>query len=255
MEGTQTTLPIFILFVIIAGIYIYNIISARKGLNVNIRPIKGLVAIDEAIGRAVEMGRPIHFTLGISRFFSDTFAAFAILRHLASKCAEMGAYPIITNSVVTVHLATEEIVRSAYMASNYPDRYRPDMVRFIAKDPFAYSVGALDVMRQENVASNIMIGTFGSATLLMAEGGRILNTYQIAGTDDLEQLPFYFISCDYTLIGEEIYGAGAHLSGDKNVLGCLRGEDWLKIGIIALILAFTVLGIIGINAPLDWFSR
>lgn len=254
MSNYGTSLPVFLLFIVIASIYIYNIVRVRKGLAVRIRPIRGLVAIDEAVGRAVEMGRPIHFTLGMSRFFSDTFAAFAILRHLAMKCAEIGAYPIITNSVVTVHLATEEIVRSAYMSSNFPDRYRSDMVRFIAKDPFAYAVGALDVMRSENVSANIMIGTFGPATLLMAEGGRILNLYQIAGTDDLEQLPFYFVSCDYTLIGEEIYGAGAHLSGDKNVLGSLRGEDWLRVGIIALILTFTVLTSLGIDGPLLWFS-
>lgn len=246
-------LPLFMIFIIVVTCYIVNIIIARRGREIKIREIHGLSAIDEAIGRVTEMGKPLHFTLGLSRFYSDTFAAFAILKHIATRCALMNAEPIVTNSVVTVHLATEEIVRSAYKKEGYSDRFHSDMVRFIAKDPFAYAAGALGVMEREGVSANIMIGTFGPATLLMAEGGRLTNAIQIAGTDDLEQLPFYFICCDYTIIGEEIYGAGAQLSKDPNVLGSLRGQDIIRYIIIFVILISIIFSIIGFNAPLDWF--
>lgn len=245
--------PLFIIFITIFFSYLINIILARRGREVEIRKIAGLSAIDEAIGRATEMGKPVHFTPGMSRFYSDTFAAFAILKHIAKKCALMNAEPIVTNSVVTVHLATEEILRSAYREAGHPDRFDEDMARFIAKDPFAYTAGALGVMEREEVSANIMIGTFGSATLLMAEGGRLTNAMQIAGTDDLEQLPFYFVCCDYTIIGEEIYGAGAQLSQDPNVLGSLKGQDIIRYAIIGVILLSIVLSLIGFTEPLDWF--
>jgi len=252
---TASSMPLLILFVLIVGVYLFYIIRARRGAEFAVRPIAGLSAIDEVVGRATEMGRPVHFTLGMSRFYPDTFAAFAILRYIAEKCAEMGTRPIITNSVVTVHLATEEILRGAYGRSIHPDAFREDMVRFIAKDPFPYVAGALETMEGERVAGNIMIGTFGSATLLLAEGGRILGPMQVAGTDDLQQLPFYFVCCDYTLIGEEIFGAGAQLSADPTTRGNLAGQDVMRIIIIALILAFTALGLFGITQPFEWFMR
>jgi hypothetical protein len=253
--GASPSLSIFLLFLLILGVYLFYIFRARRGATVNIRPIAGLSAIDEAIGRATEMGRPVHFTLGMSRFYPDTFAAFAILRYIAEKCAQMGTTPIITNSVVTVHLATEEILRSAYAQSDHPDAFRTDMVRFIAKDAFPYVAGALETIETEKPAANIMIGTFGAATLLLAEGGRLLGPIQISGTDDLEQLPFYFVCCDYTLIGEEIFGAGAHLSGDPTTKGNLAGQDLMRIIIIALILLFIIFGLFGWNAPFEWFMR
>lgn len=247
------SLSLFILFLLIVGIYLFYIIRARRGAQFAIRPIAGLSAIDEAIGRATEMGRPVHFTLGMSRFYPDTFAAFAILRYIAEKCAEMGTSPIITNSVVTVHLATEEILRNAYSRSIHPDAFREEMVRFIAKDPFPYVAGALETIESERAAANIMVGTFGAATLLLTEGGRLLGPMQIAGTDDLQQLPFYFVCCDYTLIGEEIFGAGAYLSDDPTTRGNLAGQDVMRIILIALILLFTVLGLFGANQLFEWF--
>ncbi|MBE3519897.1 MAG: hypothetical protein IMW97_06305 [Firmicutes bacterium] len=47
---------------------------ANAGLPIpRIRKIAGLEAIDEAIGRATEMGRPMHFTPGMSGFSPESY--------------------------------------------------------------------------------------------------------------------------------------------------------------------------------------
>jgi hypothetical protein len=52
----------------------------------------------------------------------------------------------------------------------------------------------------------------------------------------VHQLPFFITACDYTLIGEELYAASAYLSRDPVLLGSLKGQDWGKIVILAVLL-------------------
>jgi hypothetical protein len=63
----------------------------------------------------------------------------------------------------------------------------------------------------------------------MAETGNSTGAIQIAGTDSDSQLPFFIASCDYTLIGEELYAASAYLSKEPLLLGSLKGQDWGKL--------------------------
>ena len=49
----------------------------------------------------------------------------------------------------------------------------------------------------------------------------------------MAQLPFFIAACDYTLIGEELYAASAYLSREPLLLGSLKGQDWMKIVLVA----------------------
>jgi len=70
-----------------------------------------------------------------------------------------------------------------------------------------------------------------------------------AGTDSITQLPFFITSCDYTLMGEELYAASAYLSKDPLLLGSLRGQDWGKLIVIVMIILGVILQLIGVG----WF--
>jgi hypothetical protein len=63
----------------------------------------------------------------------------------------------------------------------------------------------------------------------------------IAGTDSTIQLSFFLVACDYTLIGEELFAAPALLSDDHRQRGAVWAQDWLKHGILALVLAGVIL--------------
>ncbi len=52
-------------------------------------------------------------------------------------------------------------------------------------------------------------GYFYAESLLMAETSYNVGAINIAGTTAVTQLPFFIVSCDYTLIGEELYAASA----------------------------------------------
>jgi len=76
---------------------------------------------------------------------------------------------------------------------------------------------------------------------LLAETGHMTGAIQIAGTANPEQLPFFIVSCDYTLMGEELYAASAYLSGEPKLLGSLKGQDFMKVVIVVFILAAIIL--------------
>jgi len=250
LMAQQAETPLFLLlcmFLIIFLTLIFFIQRARGGFpfskawDYKIRRLSALAALDEVVGRATELGRPVHFTLGAGRFTPDTFAGFAMLGYLARKCAEYDCPLVITNMQVTVHMATMEIVRAAYQEAGYPDRLRPDTVRFISKDEFPFVAGALSVIRERKAAASVLLGTCGSASLILVEGAHSAGAFQIAGTDDSDQLPFYFVACEQVLLGEEIYGAGAALGNDPIVRGSFRGQDMLRIFVIITIIGLALL--------------
>jgi hypothetical protein len=77
-----------------------------------------LEAIDEAVGRATELGRPVFFSAGAGDIVGaegmQVLAGLDILSFIARKCAEYNARVITTVCKENVQAITEEVVRTAY---------------------------------------------------------------------------------------------------------------------------------------------
>ena len=101
-------------------------------------------------------------------------------------------------------------------------------------------------MVRERPAAHIMMGYFYAESLLLAETGSTTGAIQIAGTDAFTQLPFFVTTCDYTLMGEELYAASAYLSREPKLLGSLKGQDAGKAIIIAAIVLGALLATVDI---------
>lgn len=218
-----------------------------------IRKIPGLEAVDEAIGRATEMGRPVHFTTGLGGVDSAaTFAGWAFLGHIAKQCALYDTKLINTNRYYVVMTVCEEIIRQGYLEAGRPDAFNPDDVRYLSDSQFAFATGVLGIFQREKPAANIMIGYFYAESLLFAEGGYLSGAIQIAGTTNTAQLAFFMTACDYTLIGEEIYAASAYLSKEPVLLGSVVGQDIGKIVTFVVIILGTVLQ--NIQGKSNWLT-
>ena len=229
---------------------IIMITRSRKGLKVPaIRKVSGLEALDEAIGRATELGQPVHYSPGIGDFQnSQTLASFAILGYVARMCAKYDTRLITTNRNPVVYSVTEEIVHQAFVAEGRSDSFVADDVRFMSDDQFAYASGVLGIMAREHVATNVMMGAFWAESLIFAEAGAISGAIQIAGTANTHQIPFFVAACDYALIGEELYAASAYLSKDPVLIGNLVGQDFGKIFGVVIILIGTIMATMGNNS-------
>jgi hypothetical protein len=101
-------------------------------------------------------------------------------------------------------------------------------------------------MVREKPATIFMLGLFYAESLVLAETGNSVGAIQIAGTAEPSQLPFFVAACDYTLIGEELFVAGAYLSREPRQLGSLKGQDMGKALILLLLLTGIVLQTMGV---------
>ncbi len=212
-----------------------------------IRRIPGIDAMDEAIGRATEMNRPIIFSPGTAPDFNNpqTFASFAVLGHVSRKVAKYQARLIVPTMVSQMQPVLHEIVRQGYVAEGAIEHFRPDDVQFLAGDQWSYASGVVGIMAREGVAVTLMIGPFWAESLLFAEAGAQAGAIQIGGTANLHQLAFMMTACDYCMLGEEIYAASAYLSENPVDTASLVAQDWGKMCLFALIVVGCILATTG----------
>ena len=215
--------------------------AAQRGIQMYLRPIAGIEAIDEAIGRATEMGKPILYVPGLSSIGDvATIASLTILGRVAKKVAEYQTPLLVPNRDPIVYTIAEETVRQGYLEAGRPDAFEKDSVFFLTDSQFAFVAGVNGIMMREKPATNFYLGMFWAESLILAETGSLSGAIQIAGTDAVTQLPFFITTCDYTLIGEELYAASAYLGREPKQLGSIKGQDACK-GIIMVIITLGVL--------------
>ncbi len=228
--------------VIFSGLVAYFINVARTGRKLWVRKIAGLSAIDEAVGRATEMGRPVLFVAGIQDISEiQTLAGLTVLSRVAKTAAEYGAQIEVPTCRSLVMAAARETVEAAYLAAGAPDSYQPDRIHYLTDEQFAFVAGVTGYMVREEPAACIYMGGFYAESLILAETGNHIGAIQVAGTAMPSQLPFFVASCDYTLIGEEFFAASAYLSDDPLQIGSLKGQDWGKfLSVVVLIVGLFI---------------
>jgi hypothetical protein len=237
-------LNIIVAIFLLGGMILYFIYRARKGKEIFIRRIAGLNAVDEAVGRATEMGKPILFVHGIGYIeYIATIASLNLLGEVAKKTAQYNTRLINPHYDPIVYTVAREIIKESYTKVGRPDAFTPDDIYFVTDSQFAYAAAVDGIMIREKPATNFLIGTFYAESLIMAETGSSTGAIQIAGTDQLAQLPFFVTACDYTLIGEELYAASAYISKEPLLLGAIKGEDWGRLVIGGILIIGSLVGI------------
>ena len=227
--------------VLIFSITIYYYIDrARSGEEIYLRTIPGLKAIEEAVGRATEMGKSVLFVPGISDLDQvETITGLNILGHVAEQTAKYETSLNVPVSKSIVMEAGREVCKEAYLRAGRPDLYYDDMVHYVTEEQFAYTAGITGIMERDKPAACFYLGKFYAESLILAEAGNSIGAIQIAGTGSYSQIPFFVTACDYTLIGEEFFVASAYLSKKPELVGSIKGQDIVKL-LVMIAIALTV---------------
>ena len=221
---------LLVIAAIISFFIILFIERAKKGKKLFVRRIAGLEAVEEAVGRATEMGKSVLYIPGILDLDDvQTIASISILGTLAQMTAKYDTKLDVPVSKSLVLTAARETVKQAYLSAGRPDAYSDDIVHYITDEQFGY-VAAIDgIMVRDKPATCFYMGAFFAESLILAETGNSIGAIQVAGTAMPAQLPFFVAACDYTLIGEELFAASAYLSGEPRAIGSLKGQDAGKV--------------------------
>jgi hypothetical protein len=173
-------------------------------------------------------------------------ASISILSKIAEVIANYQSRIVIPNYDPIVYSVIDEVVKSAYVKTGRPDAYRAEDVYYLTGRQFAYASGIAGLMAREKPAANFFLGYFMAEALLLAEAGSMTGAIQIAGTDSISQIPFFIVACDYTLIGEELYAAGAYMGNDVKLLGGLKGQDYVKLVLMITLVTLFILKCCGV---------
>ncbi|MDH4210804.1 MAG: hypothetical protein OEV79_05090 [candidate division WOR-3 bacterium] len=230
---------VLVVTLLVSVLVVYYIRRAHAGDKLFVRKIAGLDAIDDAVGRSTEMGRPILYSFGLG-YLNEvwTIASLSILHRVAQKCAEYSTRLLVPQYDPLVMSAAQETVKQAYSEKGRPDLYDERDIAFLTADQFGYAAGVDGMVLREKPGAVFWQGYFYAESLILAETGHSVGAIQIAGTTSVEQVPFFVVACDYTLIGEEMYAASCYLRPEPQMLGSLKGEDFTK----AIILVFLIFG-------------
>ena len=231
--------------IILVSITIYYYLDrARSGENNYQRTISVLKALEEAVGRATEMGKSVLFVPGISDLDQvETITGLNLLGHVAEHTAKYETSLNVPVSKSIVMEAGREICKESYLKAGRPDLYTDDMVHYISDEQFAYAAGVNGIMEREKPAACFYLGKFYAESLILAETGNSIGAIQIAGTGSAAQIPFFVTACDYTLIGEEFFTASAYLSKKPELIGSIKGQDIVKFMVmIAMVLTLVLNG-------------
>jgi hypothetical protein len=253
VEGRLIT---FVFLILTFGLMYYFMTMGKRGERITVRTLPAMVAIPEAVGRSAEMGKPLLWTVGIGGGLNDStqgpqiLASISILSYVAEECVKAGVELAAFCPLPDALPLVEETLRQAYLTQGKPEEFDVGMIHFISGQS-AYLTGILGYFQRERPASNILIGGFYYESVVIGEAGNTIGAMQIGGTNNTHQMPFLVATCDYMLLAEEIFAAGASISGDPDVLGSIKGEDYLKFILLAVIAIGFLLGAAGITFLAD----
>ena len=241
----------FILMIIFFAL-MYYFMMINKEEQYTIRAMPAMQAIPEAVGRAAEMGRPVLWTPGISGALNNSsqgpqiLASISILEYLTEECVKAGVHLQAIVPLPDALPLIEETMRTAYLREGKPEEFNPDQITFISEQS-PYLSATLGYMQRYQPASNILVGGFYYEAVVIGEAGNHIGAMQIGGTNNTHQMPFLVATCDYMLLAEELFAAGAVISQNRDMLGSIKGEDFMKILLMAITGIGFVLGAINVN--------
>ncbi len=256
-EGRIAPLILLIVFTIM---FLVGISKAKKKLPF-IRRIAALEAIEEGVGRAAEMGRPLMWIpgaagtsfIGGGTSAAGKMASISILAYAARLAAERGVRVICGTAWPDDKPIIEDVLLTEYKAAGKPELFRPEDVRF-APGWFPYVTHAMGWLAREKPATSLIVGAFGHESLTISEASFNAGAFGIGGSNSIYQLP-WIISCnDYSFIGTEMFVAGAYIARDPDQLGTVSATDWLTWILIAIIVIGMVVITAGSKAVVDALS-
>jgi hypothetical protein len=245
------------LLVITAVVIYWTNSQTKQGKIPFVRKIPALDAIDEAVGRATEMGRPVYFPIGTAptggTWTAGNLAALSMIHRTGVTAANMGTKQIVGTTRPDLIPMIDDVMKSAYLEGDEPDLYTFDDIRWFPSQ-MAFVAGTAGMYAREPAGAQIMIGSWMAETLAFCEIGSRGGAFMIGGTDYRPYMPYMLATCDYALIGEEIFVASAYVTDEPAQKASIWAEDLVKWAILALTIGSSVLFAVGFDKVIQWLG-
>lgn len=236
------------LFVIFLPLFAFFTVRAKSGLSLTLRPLAAYDRLKHLASRAIESGQPIHVALGSGLLGSGAtpealigLTVFDFVARHAATCNQP-----VQGSVAdpTLLPASQGLLRAARVESGFPQRYAPREVGFYGPAALAYAAGTLITLADRQHLANVLIGRFGAEGLWITEAAAQQDLLQVGGTTAPEDVALLYAALNETVVGEEVYAAGAYLHRPSH-LGSLAAQDILRVVITVAVIVGVVMTTLG----------
>ena len=235
--------------VFIAACIILAVAYVRRKSPPTFREISSFARLRRGVGRAVEDGRRLHVALGHGNLTTPQsgadFAGLSMLSRLAELTSASDQPPIATSGDAALSLLSQDTLQAAGQIASR-GVYEATNSRLTGLSPFSYAAGALPVIRDENVSTNVLIGHFGLEAALLTDAADRENAFALAASDNLAAQAVMYASSQDTLIGEEVFAAGAYVDAGPFHAASLTAQDILRWIIIGLMVFGALLKLVGL---------
>lgn len=219
-----------------------------------LRVIPATLAIEEGVGRSLEMGKPVHYAFGSdgaplsSSGMSITIASLSVLRYTTKLVSKYGVRMImhLPSQGESIPLI-EGVIRESYVEAGKPDLFQRGDMHYYGYLTAAWSPGVYNSFVQDKVGLFIHAGSIITFEFPVLEAAKINNAIVIGGTPRWTATYIFAIACDHMFIGEELLAAGAALSDNKYLTSGLVSEEWWKFIVIGLLILGVVLKLAGMD--------
>jgi len=231
--------------IVAGGLLLGFYVLTRQGLKPDLRPLSGYDAMLNQVGQAIESGGRVHISLGPNSVIGEdtgaALAGLAILDVITDTSAISDRSPIATTSDSTTLPVMRDIIRRSYRERGTLDRYESTSARLISLDAISLAAGTTSIVADDNVQANVLAGSLGSESALMAEAGQRKGVSQVFASDRLQAQAVGLAMADHVLIGEEMFVGRAYLDQEPAATASVLSQDVLRWVIIGAIVVSFVL--------------
>jgi hypothetical protein len=253
-------LDLTLLVILVVASYYYNKKSLAGKLP-SLRKIPAIDAITEGVGKSVEENKPVHYAMGASggqlytQLVSMTLVALAFLNYISKLCAKYEANLIVHMPYQAESIPMiEAMVRDGYKSEGKSEFFKTSMLRYYGYGALTWTQSVTHSYDEEGVGLNLSIGIFYSDCPISLEMAKIKGGLNVGGTGRWIMVYAFAMMCDYVFLGQEIYVAGAIVSGNPTLLSGVFTEEIGKYYSYILLAIGLILALFGVGVAKAFFA-
>jgi hypothetical protein len=214
------------------------------------RQISTVSQLTRATKMAVEDGQQIHLSLGSGGLYgisgAPALVGVGILNAITRIISNSDRPVVATSGNGMFGILSQDVQRRAYQEAGNGEFYTPANGQICGLTPFSYAAGALTVLIDQQAATNILLGNFGSEVGLLSDASEQSGAQLIGGSDSLTAQAVLYAASTEPIVGEELYTLGANFAPGSWQQISLKTQDVLRWVVIGLIVGGLILKIVGL---------
>lgn len=236
--------------VIFGASLLYTVLSIilRRRRMIIFRPIPAFRILNQMMSRSVEQGQSLHITLGsgslIGRHSTIGFSGLVTLENLSRVSLIADRPAACTSGDGGLDVLSRDILNQTYRQSIKLGINQRAQARLTGATPGTYITGTLTALLDDSFSGSVLIGDFNNLAILLT--GLPFHDHAVLGaTDNLATQAAFYASSDETLLGEDVYAAGAYTAPNSSRSASLLTQDVLRWLVVVATLAVIILKIAG----------